>query len=134
MSTAGRPTFKSAVGKGPSSFRSLMTSGKDQTAHTKLKFRQLGQASEQEVSQKNLRYELEQKETKYVLEKDKNTAWLAKEEAKIDVPLLLKNQPELDSERLEKYDDKDAEVEDSDDFDSSRYEIFQYHFFNMSLT
>lgn len=120
MSTAGRPTYKSAVGKGKSSFRSLMKSGKDLTAHTELKFRQVGQASKNEIAQKDLRHELDQREAKYVLEKSKTTAWLAEEETKIDVPLLLKNQPELDVEKLQQYDDKDVEVNDSDDFDSSR--------------
>lgn len=119
MSTAGRPTYKSAVGKTPGAFRSRMTSGKDQTAHTKLKFRQFGQASHEEVNQRDLRSELEQRENKFVLEKDKTTAWLAKEEANIDVPLLLKNQPEMDSEKLQQYDDKDVEVDSDDDFDSS---------------
>jgi protein CWC15 len=96
-----------------------MTSGKDQTAHTKLKFRQFGQASHEEVNQRDLRSELEQRENKFVLEKDKTTAWLAKEEANIDVPLLLKNQPEMDSKKLQQYDDKDVEVDSDDDFDSS---------------
>lgn len=97
-----------------------MKSGKDLTAHTELKFRQVGQASKTEIAQKDLRHELDQREAKYVLEKSKTTAWLADEETKVDVPLLLKNQPELDVEKLQQYDDKDVEVNDSDDFDSSR--------------
>ena len=96
-----------------------MKSGKDLTAHTELKFRQVGQASKTEIAQKDLRHELDQREAKYVLEKSKTTAWLADEETKVDVPLLLKNQPELDVEKLQQYDDKDVEVNDSDDFDSS---------------
>lgn len=136
MSTAGRPTYHAAIGHAnTSTFRSRHMAGRDQTAHTQLKFRQPGQATTQEIKQKNFRAELEAKENKYLLEKDKTTAWLAKEEEKVDVKLLLKNQPEIDIEKIQsKYDDRDVDVDyeeeedDADvdsakknDFDSSRY-------------
>lgn len=122
MSTAGKATYHSAVGRSQStSFRTRHYSGKDQTAHTQLKFRQVGQSSAAELQQKDFRHELDQRELKYTYEKDKKTAWLAQQEEKVDVPLLLRNQPELDVAKLEKYDDKDVEVEEDSDFDSSRF-------------
>jgi hypothetical protein len=84
-----------------------------------LKFRQPGQGTTQELKEKDFRRELDTRERKFELEKQKDTAWLAKEEEKVDVPLLLKNQAEIDIEKLQNFDDKDVEIEDSDGFDSS---------------
>lgn len=125
MSTASRPTYFPAMGReSNSTIKTVSTSAKDQTAHTKLKFRQTGQATTEELRQRDFRAELEQKERKFLLEKDKSTAWMAKEESKVNVPLLLKNQPELRAEELEQFDDDDVELDknnsDSDGFDSSR--------------
>lgn len=125
MSTAGRPTYSAATGKRSGlALPTSHSSGKDQIAHTKLKFRQPGQGIGDEVQQRDFRAELEKKEWQHTMAKSKDTAWLAKEEQKVDVPLLLKNQPEIDTEKIKKYDDSDVEVEDSDedsDFDSSGY-------------
>jgi protein CWC15 len=91
MSTAGRPTFHSAVGRASTStIRSQHVSAKSQNSHTALKFRQTGQATKEEVQKVDLRTELEKKENKYVLESDKDTKWMIKEEEKkIALPLLL---------------------------------------------
>jgi protein CWC15 len=91
MSTAGRPTFHSAVGRtSTSTIRSQHISAKSQNSHTTLKFRQIGQATKEEVQKVDLRTELEKKENKYVLESDKDTKWMIKEEEKkIALPLLL---------------------------------------------
>ena len=63
MSTAGRPTYHSkAGGQVYSGIRTAMKSGKDQSAHTKLKFRQFGQSSKEEVSDRDFKAELQSKE------------------------------------------------------------------------
>ena len=127
---AGRATFKAATGYASNTtIQSAQLSGKDLRGQTKLKFRQIGQASVAELKQKDFKQELDQKEQKYALENDKATAWMAKEEAKSSVaapaPLLLKMAPEIAV--AQKYDDADVEEDsdsssaaDSDDgFDSS---------------
>lgn len=123
MSTAGRPTYSAASGKRSSlALPTSHSSGKDQIAHTKLKFRQPGQGVAEEIQQRDFRVELEKKEWQYTMAKSKDTAWLVKEEQKVDVPLLLKNQPDIDTEKIKKFDDSDVEVDYSDedsDFDSS---------------
>lgn len=127
MSNASRPTYFPAVGRPDNGgVKSGYSSAKDQAAHTTLKYRQAGQASGAEVKQKDFRAELAQKEQKYLLEKDKTTAWMAKEESKVNVPLLLKETAEAvqDDELHKTYDDEDVELNnnDSDGFDSSSEE------------
>ena len=139
MSTAGRPTFVAAIGRATNTtIQTRAVCGKDQLGHTKLKFRQIGQASIQELKQRDLREELEKKEHKYVLENDKTTAWQAKEELNQPPPtkptstLLIKDTAvenntasEINVEALRKYDDSDVEEgeeEEDDGFDSSSEE------------
>lgn len=121
MSTAARPTYFAAVGRstyGGAASRHI--SGKDQTAHTKLKFRKDGQASISEMKQKDLRSELEKQEAELSLNRKSAIAMIENEEKKVDVTLLLKNKPEIDEEVLKKYDDADVDAGSSDGFDSSR--------------
>lgn len=86
-----------------------------------MKFRQIGQGSLKDLSERDLRRELDRKEEEYLASKQKNILLIAEEEKKVEVPRLLTNAPANTSEVLSKYDDADAAVEDSDaDLDSSR--------------
>lgn len=120
MTTAARPTYYAAIGKQDyGGFKSRAVCAKDQAAHTRLKFRQLGQSTQDEVKSNDLRYDLDRKEQEYVAQKNKAITMILQEEKKIDVQLLLKNKPEIDEEVLKKYDDDDIDQSD-DGFDSSR--------------
>jgi protein CWC15 len=121
MSTAARPTYFAAVGRqtyGGVSSRHI--SGKDQTAHTKLKTRQIGQSSVSEMRSKDLKSELELQESENGMDRKNAIAMIEFEEKKVDLTLLLKNKPEIDEEVLKKYDDADIDAGSSDGFDSSR--------------
>lgn len=128
MSTAGRPTYYSAVGKSTyGGARSRQVCVRDQTTNSKLKVRQFGQNTAEELRDRDFREEIEAKEDAHIKEKNRTLALITEEERKVDVPLLLMNKPEIDPVVLQKYDDADAEVdyeEKSDDgFDSSRYAL-----------
>ncbi len=123
MSTAARPTYHAAIGgKSYGGVRSRHYSGKDQLAHKQLKFRQVGQSTVAEMKERDLRTEIDKNENAQINEKNKTIALITNEERKVDVPLLLKNKPEIDPESLRKYDDADVEndEESGDGFDSSR--------------
>lgn len=125
MTTAARPTYYAAIGKQEvGGMRRHIVSGKDQTAHTRLKFRQPGQGTAEDIRAKDLKYELELKEQKHEFEKNKAFNTLLNEEKKVDVALLLKDRPEVNVDDLkEKYDDADIDEGNSDDeFDSSSEE------------
>ncbi|VDO85886.1 unnamed protein product [Heligmosomoides polygyrus] len=67
MTTAHRPTFHPARGgtgrtEGDLSKLSQQYSSKDMPSHTKLKYRQTGQGTEEELRRRDLRRELEEKE------------------------------------------------------------------------
>ena len=70
MTSAARPTFLPAVGghslrdtrAGPISYQSA----KDIAAHTKLKYRQNGQAAPEELSREELKLKLKEKEIMYM--------------------------------------------------------------------
>lgn len=109
MSNASRPTYFPAVGRPDNNgIQTGYSSAKDQTAHTKMKLRQYGQGSQEELKQKreSFKEELATKEKKFLLSKDVSTAWMAKEVQKLDIPLLLKDQPDLQAIDQE-YDDAD---------------------------
>mmetsp|Transcript_103155 Transcript_103155/g.202247 ORF Transcript_103155/g.202247 Transcript_103155/m.202247 type:complete len:231 (-) Transcript_103155:69-761(-) len=122
MTTAARPTYHAAVaGKlNYGGFKSRAVCAKDQAAHTKLKFRQLGQSTVEEVKNADLRYDLDRKEEEYLSQKNKAIAMIVQEERKVDIPLMIKNKPEVNEEILKKYDDADIDEGSNDDgFDSS---------------
>jgi protein CWC15 len=123
MTTAARPTYHAAVaGKlNYGGFKSRAVCAKDQAAHTKLKFRQFGQATEEELRNVDLRYDLDKKEQEHLSQKNKAISMILQEEKKVDVPLLLQNKPEVNEEILKKYDDADIDEDSDDGFDSSRY-------------
>lgn len=122
MTTAARPTYYAAIGKADNGgFQSRMFSARDQVSHTKLKYRQVGQASVEEMKARDLKAEILKKEDEILTQNDKAMTRILEEEKKIDVTLLLKNRAEVDEEELKKFDDEDADVVNSDDdFDSSR--------------
>lgn len=75
MTTAHRPTFNPARGgtgrnEGDLSKLSQQYSSRDMPSHTKLKYRQKGQAHPDEISSRNLRAELESRDAS--LTKDRN--------------------------------------------------------------
>jgi hypothetical protein len=127
MSTAGRPTYSAAIGRvSTSTIRTQLVSSKDQVSHTTLKFRQRGQSSQEESRVKAFREELEAKEKMYVSATTKDI-WLAKEEEKVDVKLLLANDTTTPNQK--DYDDSDVSITSSKDSDSfaSRYtKLFLY--------
>lgn len=93
-----------------------------------MKFRQAGQGSVKDVSERDLRRELDRKEEEYLASKQKNILLIAEEEKKVELPRLLMNAPANTSDILSKYDDADAAVEDSnDDLDSSRCVLSDCH-------
>jgi hypothetical protein len=126
MSTAGRATYQAAKGTAKSStINTSRTSGRDQTAHTKLKYRQVGQNAKQELQNKNLKSDLEEREIKYLLSDNKETKWMVKEEEKkVDVQSILAEKPQINFETIkQKYDDADIDVdydEQSDDENKKR--------------
>jgi protein CWC15 len=118
MSTAGRATYQAAKGSARSStINTQKVSGRDQTAHTKLKYRQIGQSSKDELKNKNLKDDLEGREHKYLLSNNKETKWMVKEEEKkVDVNTILSEKPKINFEEVQKkYDDADIDVNDSDE-------------------
>jgi protein CWC15 len=123
MTTAARPTYHAAIGGklNYGGFKSRAVCAKDQAAHTKLKFRQLGQSTEEEVKNLDLRHDLDRKEQEHLPQKNKAIAMILQEERKVDVPLLIKNKPEADEAILKKFDDSDVDNGSDDGFDSSRY-------------
>jgi len=100
-----------------------MQSGKDQTAHTKLKYRQPGQGAPTELKnlKKDFKTDLERRETIAADvhgDKDKTTVSGTKDVDKKPMNLLLMN---VDDEVVKKFDDRDAVHDDrDDDFESSR--------------
>lgn len=127
MTTAARATFFASSASGSAEFGNWSTGGqsskqyaaRDQAAHTKMKFRQTGQSSEKELSEKDLKEELEEKERKYLEEKEKERnkygdggepgGGVRRLEGS---KLLLKDKEEI-TQKTQKYDDRDDEA-DSD--------------------
>ncbi len=89
MTTAGRPTYNARVAQVYSGIRTGMVAARNQNAHTKLKFREKGQASIEELKSRDFKNELENKESILLKLKDKpNDAIVA---PKAEKPLLLMN-------------------------------------------
>lgn len=127
MSTGNRPTWNPALGVGSSSSlgnASTLASAKDQAAHTKIKYRQVGQSSEKEMRMKDLKAELEEREAVHLASKENALAMIENEEKAVDVVKLITNGEKPDLLAIaSKYNDADVEAGDSDkDFDSSEDE------------
>lgn len=134
MTTAHRPTWHAAVGQSneggwhAGGKLSDQVSARDLPAHRRLKIRQVGQGTANEVELLDLREELERKEEKYELEKGQkvNTAQdkLRRLEENKKILLLGDTEAEKRESQLKevasRYNDADdgADSEDSDDSDS----------------
>lgn len=126
MTTAHRPTWHAAVGTVKNhGFQSQQTSAKDQIGETRLKFRQVGQSSQGEMAQRDVREELQKREFEQLSEKNKLIAQIEQEEKKVDAVNLLKDHAEFATGAGTddtKYNDADIDYGDGDDdFDSSRF-------------
>ncbi|KUF77308.1 CWC15 protein [Phytophthora nicotianae] len=134
MTTAHRPTWHAAVGQSneggwhAGGKLSDQVSARDLPAHKRLKMRQVGQGTANEVELLDLREELERKEEKYELEKGrkKDTAQDKLRRLEENKKILLLGDAEADEKESQlkkvasKYDDADdgADSEDSSDSDS----------------
>mmetsp|Transcript_16508 Transcript_16508/g.62781 ORF Transcript_16508/g.62781 Transcript_16508/m.62781 type:complete len:256 (-) Transcript_16508:2-769(-) len=146
MTTAHRPTWKSAVAGGGGDYGnwssggqvSSQTSARDQPGQLKMKPRRIGQATVEEVKQMDLRARLDARERQFKEEKRRKAAGLlasGSADAKDDplmledaIPkrnplLLLRDDDEPDLESAQLFDDADEEVgfggEDDSDLDDS---------------
>ncbi|OWZ22644.1 hypothetical protein PHMEG_0002623 [Phytophthora megakarya] len=134
MTTAHRPTWHAAVGQSneggwhAGGKLSDQVSARDLPAHKRLKTRQVGQGTANEVELLDLREELERKEEKHELEKGrkKNSAQDKLRRLEENKKILLLGDAEADERESQlkkvasKYNDADdgADSEDSSDSDS----------------
>lgn len=123
MTSAARPTFYPKVGDSrASTFKSHNVSAKDLSSYTKLKFRQPGQNTLEEIASKNFKSDIDAKEKLILESKDSHfTENLTNETPSVK---LLTNISHEDQKNIKKYENLDADVEDDnsdDDFDSSRF-------------
>jgi len=122
-----RPTFHPAVAGGNTTFggfKTGQTSVKDQTGHTKLKFRQYGQSSVEEMRYSDMRMELQRREAALDNEKKMALAMVENEEKTVDLPLLLTDASAVDTNTTN-FDDEDADFGDSDDSDDLSRWVYQ---------
>eukprot|EP01024_Parvocaulis_polyphysoides_P029675 TRINITY_DN2684_c0_g1_i1.p2 TRINITY_DN2684_c0_g1~~TRINITY_DN2684_c0_g1_i1.p2 ORF type:complete len:236 (-),score=56.16 TRINITY_DN2684_c0_g1_i1:703-1410(-) len=128
MSTAHRPTWAPAIGGSEQGGNreyvpSVQQSALNLPAHTKLKFRQTGQGSEEELREKDLRAELTERETKHFLNLKSEKDFKALQERDLK---LLESQMTLNNgnttliPKAIDADDEDSDLDsDDDDFDSN---------------
>jgi len=126
MSTAGRPTFRPAMGaegRNQSGNKlyvpTLQTSARDIRAHTQLKVRQPGQQTQSEVKGRDLKRELEERELKY--KRDKRLKSGEEEEEEEEVAKIK----DVEDRRAEAPKSTNIDADDSDedsDSDSSASE------------
>lgn len=120
MTTAARPTFDPARGN-DSKAPSFQYSARDIASHTKLKFRQPGQGTVDEIGDREqLLQELRQAEKEYYEEKagGASSSRLIKQEEEQD-PNSEKQRLMAEAERLAKLDKDDSDQESDDDGSSS---------------
>jgi len=113
MSTAGRPTWNAAKGANRYFAPSAAVSGKDQRGHTKLKTRQTGQNSANEVKQRNLKAELAAREKKYKASKEHRDVMEEDEEEEEEEQLKIENREARKREKEQK--EKNIDADDSDE-------------------
>ena len=100
---------------------------KDQAAHTKLKFRQYGQANSEEMTSKNLKDNLLIKEQNLLTSNNSKNKVNNDTHSMKPTLQLLKNESEnIDIDEIrKKYDDEDVNNSDDESFDS-RYLSYLY--------
>jgi len=109
MTTAARPTYNSAKGgsgRGEKDLSALSKqySSRDLTAHTKLKYRESGQGTSDEVRSRDLRKELEERETEAV----------GKSSSKQPAVVRRAIEAQAKRQKFEQNPDADDPVDDSD--------------------
>ncbi|KDO22524.1 hypothetical protein SPRG_11707 [Saprolegnia parasitica CBS 223.65] len=124
MTTAARPTFNAAMGKkneggwNSGGQISMQFSARDLPGHTKLKTRQLGQGTSDELAERDLIGELTDRERKYEEDKLKEVDFAQQKimRLKDNKTLLLKGDEWEDRAKdvQTKYDDADDDVGDSE--------------------
>ncbi|KAG0198205.1 hypothetical protein BGX28_008332 [Mortierella sp. GBA30] len=133
MTTAARPTFDPARGKG-SQAPTRIYSSRDLASHTKLKFRQSGQTTQNELNRLDLKAQLQKAEQEHfekvnkvtklasglsnTFKDDDNLEDRQAESTTTETPLERKRRLLKEAERLDK-DDSDDDEKDSDDSDES---------------
>jgi len=124
MTTAARPTFEAArggKGKGEGDLSALTKqySSRDLPSHTKLKHRQAGQDSVEELRSKDFRKELEDRERVVFREKNKERA----SRSSVNEPQTSSKRPRIEQNRNldadDPVDDSDEDSDDSDDEDDT---------------
>ncbi|KTW29209.1 hypothetical protein T552_01165 [Pneumocystis carinii B80] len=129
MTTAHRPTYDPARGKSNEQAPTRMFSSRSLPAYTVLKYRAVGQASSEEIEQRDLRMELleaealhfSKKEDPYDIKKISQNNELLKnnhEDSKIKRAMILQETRNIDADddkEEENEDDEDSEEEDDDD-------------------
>ncbi|CAD5124365.1 DgyrCDS12653 [Dimorphilus gyrociliatus] len=119
MTTAARPTFEPArggTGKGENDLSSLSKqySSRDLPSHTKLKYRQSGQSSQNDLREREFRRELEEKERKEREKKEKERGPREAKRARLnELPV------NLDADEPQENSDEDSDEEDDDDDDTA---------------
>lgn len=113
-----RPTFNPAVAAASFGYGGTKLSVKDQAAHTKLKYRQQGQSSQQEMKAYNMKIELERREAALKNEKQLAIAMVEREEKEV----IKESVPALEQPLKHDFHDADIDFGDSEDSeDSIRY-------------
>jgi hypothetical protein len=116
--SGGMPTYYAKMGSSQIGVRrTAQQSGKDQTAHTKLKYRQIGQNTLTEIKNKDFKVELKKKESEVLNPTDSSRKSIEDAAPKSSGMLLLTDVPHPNPEIIKKYDDSDA-VADKSDFES----------------
>ncbi|OQS07980.1 hypothetical protein THRCLA_00033 [Thraustotheca clavata] len=124
MTTAARPTFNAAMGKkneggwNSGGQISMQFSARDLPGHTKLKTRQFGQGTSEELIERDLPGELEERERKYEEEKAKEVDFAQQKILRLkDNKMLLLKGDEWEDRAIQvqsKYDDEDDDAGQSD--------------------
>ena len=121
MSTAARPTFHAAQAKssaGAAISLNHNVSVKDQNAHSKMKYRQYGQANSDEMQTKNLKANLESQEKQLLKNNDENFHVKSSIREVTSIKLLKNESENIDIDEIKKkFDDEDFSNDD-EDFDS----------------
>eukprot|EP01118_Nematostelium_gracile_P002777 TRINITY_DN1308_c0_g1_i1.p1 TRINITY_DN1308_c0_g1~~TRINITY_DN1308_c0_g1_i1.p1 ORF type:complete len:221 (-),score=76.62 TRINITY_DN1308_c0_g1_i1:5-667(-) len=121
MSTAGRPTWRSAVGghaRNQSGNKtivpSIQTSARDIKGYTVLKQRQSGQQTPDEIKKRDLKAELVERERRAQLKK--NGELVEEEEiTKVEIPAIEDKPKNIDADDSDDEESSDESSEDEDD-------------------
>ncbi|ORX93262.1 Cwf15/Cwc15 cell cycle control protein [Basidiobolus meristosporus CBS 931.73] len=116
MTTAARPTFDPARGK-DNSAPSKIYSARDLANHTKLKFRQSGQGTQEEIDKINLRKQLFMAEREHFESQQSHKGKADLDEQEMKLLEESKNLDADDSEESEEDSEEDGEDSSDDDDD-----------------